>query len=316
LLADYYGRETNFTRNQIVEISYPGGKARTITHDVSNYGNLDLSANGLMVATVQSLERYDLFVTNTSNLGDSQVQQLTSGTRVYNLAWTPDGQLILDQVTLNLLDPATGTNSPLASTLPTAGSAWMPCSCANGRYVVFSRVAQGGAKTTTIWRMDASGANLKQLSDGKEDERAVCSPDGKWVYYSDISNGGKLSRVPIDGGEPEKLTELPAYAPFDVSPDGKLVAFTTSGNHKKELALLPVDSPKDTKFGICSGQSQPIIRSASALMAKLWLIRFVSRTRITSGSSLSTVRRESRSPTSNRNTSRTFTGLSTAASWG
>ena len=30
--------------------------------------------------------------------------------------------------------------------------------------------ADGGAKTTTIWRMDAGGGNLKQLSDGKDDD--------------------------------------------------------------------------------------------------------------------------------------------------
>ena len=248
LLAEYYGRETNFTRHQIVGISYPGGKARAVTHDVSDYVDLDLSADGLMLATIQSQGHYDLFVANPSALGNGQAQQLTSGTRVYEFSWTPSGEMILDQVALNLFDPATGNNSPLNSTLP-AGSAWMPCSCASGRYVVFSRVAQGGAKTTTIWRMDAGGANFKQLSEGNHDLRAVCSPVGKWVYYSDMANGGKLNRVPLDGGKPEKLTELPAYESFDISPDGKLLAFTTIGSGvRRELALLPVDSPKDTKL--------------------------------------------------------------------
>jgi hypothetical protein len=79
-----------------------------------------------------------------------------------------------------------------------------------------------GAKTTTIWRMDAGGGSLKQLSDGKNDVYAVCSSDEKWVYYSDLSNGAKLTREPLDGGKPERLSELPAYSPFDISPDGKL----------------------------------------------------------------------------------------------
>jgi Tol biopolymer transport system component len=98
--------------------------------------------------------------------------------------------------------------------------------------------------------MDAGGGNLKQLSDGTLDEAAVCSPDGKWVYYSDISNGAKLNRVPLDGGKPERLTELPAYR-FDISPDGKVAAFATFASTsaaKEQLALVPVDSPQQTKL--------------------------------------------------------------------
>ena len=98
--------------------------------------------------------------------------------------------------------------------------------------------------------MDAGGGNFKQISDGKMDQYAVCSPDGKWVYYSDISNGAKLTRVPLEGGKPERLSELPAYG-FDISPDGKLAAFATfvsPGSPKTQLALVPVDSPQNTKL--------------------------------------------------------------------
>ena len=74
--------------------------------------------------------------------------------------------------------------------------------------------------------------------------------DGKWVYYSDQFNGTKLTRVPLDGGKWERLSELPASL-FDISPDGKLAAFatfTSVGAQKKQLALLPVDFPQNTKL--------------------------------------------------------------------
>jgi Tol biopolymer transport system component len=54
----------------------------------------------------------------------------------------------------------------------------------------------------------------------------------------------------LDGGKPERLSELPAYG-FDISPDGKLAAFATlasTGNLEKQLALLPVDSRQNTKL--------------------------------------------------------------------
>ena len=98
--------------------------------------------------------------------------------------------------------------------------------------------------------MDAGGGNLKQLSDGKIDQFPICSADGKWVYYSDLSNGAKLTRVPLEGGKPERLSEFPAFWGFDISPDGQLAAFTTflTSSPKKQLALLPGDSPQNTKL--------------------------------------------------------------------
>jgi Tol biopolymer transport system component len=57
--------------------------------------------------------------------------------------------------------------------------------------------------------------------------------------------------VPLDGGKSERLSELPAYRRFDISPDGKLAAFSTFatvGTPKKQLALVPVDSPQNPKL--------------------------------------------------------------------
>jgi Tol biopolymer transport system component len=35
---------------------------------------------------------------------------------------------------------------------------------------------------------------------------------------------------------------------MDISPDGKLAAFAAAGTGKKQLALVPVDSPQNTKL--------------------------------------------------------------------
>jgi serine/threonine protein kinase/sugar lactone lactonase YvrE len=250
LLALSLNRETNFSRWQIVEISYRDRRARAVTHDISDYSDLSLSADGRMLATVLNQNHFDLFMAPASDLSNGQAQQLTSGAPVFSFAWTPAGQMIFQQQdAMNLFNPDTRNKSPLTSTQQD-GSAFVPSSCANGRYVVFSIAGHGGAKTVTIWRMEAGGGNLKQLSDGKNDQYAVCSPDGKWVYYSDQSSR-KLIRVPLDGGKAERLSELPERDAFDISPDGKLVAFTTvasSGNPKRQLALVPVDSPQNTKI--------------------------------------------------------------------
>ncbi len=121
-------------------------------------------------------------------------------------------------------------------------------SSTSGFYLVFSMLARGDAKRQRIWRMDAGGGNLKQLSSGQDDLYAVCSPDGKWVYYLDRNNA-RLTRVPLEGGKPERLSDSPEYGPVDISPDGKLAAFAASGDSpKKRLALVPVESPQNTKL--------------------------------------------------------------------
>jgi eukaryotic-like serine/threonine-protein kinase len=250
LLALYPSSDTNFTGRQIEEISYRDHTARAVTHDINDYSDLSLSADGHMLATVLNQGHFDLFVAPASDLSNAQPQQLSSRAAVGSFAWTPDGKMILEQQhVLNLLHPETGGKSALTS-LQQDGHAFHPSSCANGRYVVLSIGGHGGAKTATIWRMDAGGGNFKQLSDGKNDQLAVCSPDGKWVYYTDYSNGAKLTKVPLDGGKPERLSELPTYNAFDISPDGKLAAFATflAGSPKRQLALLFVDSPQNTKL--------------------------------------------------------------------
>jgi serine/threonine protein kinase len=249
LLVRSLGRDTDLTREQIVEVSYRDHTVRAITHDINDYADMGISADGRMLATVLNQGHFDLFVTPAADLGSGQAQQVTTGARVYSFTWMPDGQIILDEDALNLVHPDTGNKMPLTSPKQD-GVAFSPSSCANGRYIVATMSGHGGVKTDSIWRMDAGGGNFKQISDGKQDLYPKCSPDEKWVYYTDQLNGLKLTRVPFDGGKPERLSELPANR-FDISPDGKLAAFSTfahPGADKKQLALVPVDSLPETKI--------------------------------------------------------------------
>jgi eukaryotic-like serine/threonine-protein kinase len=91
--------------------------------------------------------------------------------------------------------------------------------------------------------------NPKQLTDGGKDIAPNCSPDGRWVFYEDLLTL-LLNRVSIDGGAPEIVpgTAIPG-AVFDfglaVSPDGKLLAFVTTGGTTEmvhHIALVPLDA--------------------------------------------------------------------------
>jgi serine/threonine protein kinase/Tol biopolymer transport system component len=248
LLVLSVDEETHFIRTRIVEISYPDGIARAVTRDVSDYSDLSLSGDGHTLATILGESHYELFVAPSSALASGQTEELTSIAGQFGFSWTPDGQMILVQdFRLNLFNVATHSQTPLTS--PQQDDyAFQPSACANGRYIVFAVYTHGGAIRSTIWRLDTGGGKLKQLSDGKLDTSPVCSLEGKWVYYSDESN--KLTRVPLEGGKAERLSESPGYG-FDISPDGKLAVlstFVSPGDPRGRLALISVDSPQNVKL--------------------------------------------------------------------
>jgi eukaryotic-like serine/threonine-protein kinase len=241
---------SNYTRNQIAFISYPGGKYRAVTNDINDYSSLSLAADGRSLAAVLNERHWDLYLVPAAATGSGQAQQITSGQPVNTFSWTPGGQLIVDQeLTLSLLNPDSGSKTGLPMEAHTANGG--PTACANGRYVAFVIAGYDGAKTEDIARMDAGGGNVKLLTHGKVDEDAVCSPDSQWVLYRDLASGNALMKVPIEGGTPQKVSDYPAEQGFGISPDGRLVAFLTFqhvGEHQQRLALSPLDSQQPAKI--------------------------------------------------------------------
>jgi len=234
------------TRQQIIVVSYPQGKAQPVTRDTNNYSDLSLAADGHTLATVLNQVHLNLY-SMAAAAPSAQARQATSGAPVYSFDWTRDGQLVVGQDSgLNLLNSDSSVKTPLTTEegfLATDSSA-----CSDGRYIVFNGLSLGGKRTVNIWRMDAGGGNLKQLTRGKSDALPVCSPDAHTVFYVDAE--GKLTTVPLESGTAKRIAEQPVFSRFDVSPDGKLAAFASyrPGEPKEKLALLAVDSGQILKF--------------------------------------------------------------------
>ena len=238
----------NFTRDQIAFMSYPGGKLSPITRDTNTYSDVSVAASGRVLAAILSEARWNLYLVPTSGQASS-ARQVASTASDTNFTWTLDNQIIADQGnTLRAIDPASGAKSSFAS--QEGRLSGNPAECADGRYVVFDS-AQTSTGNENIWRADASGANLKQLTTAPRDGHAECSPDNRWVYY--IANGeeARLARVAIDGGTSQMISDLPINGLFDLSPDGKLAAFATlehTGEHKDMLAVVSVEPGQNPKI--------------------------------------------------------------------
>jgi len=262
LFALVRDQDSNFTRNQILLVSFPDGKSRLITRDINDYSDLSLSADGHTVATVLNETHWNIYALASAGSGESSGQQLTSGAPVESFAWTPKGQMVFAQeLALFSLDPASAARTTI--NLVGGGLATQPSACADGKYLVFALAGHAGAKSQNIWRMQSDNGELRALTHGKLEQFPVCSPDGQWVYYGDTSNGGTLSKVPIDGGgSGQRITDVPVVGDFAISPDGKTAAFATVdhlGGHEEKLALIDATSGSTLKqLGFQRSRSGPI----------------------------------------------------------
>jgi Tol biopolymer transport system component len=179
----------------------------------------------------------------SSTAGGSDARAILPVANFTNFTWTHDGRLINDNDNaLHWVNPDTGAKGMFATEMEAvSGDPWQ---CSDGRTVVFLLTAIGQKFGQNIWRANSSGGNLKQLTNGKQDNYPVCSPDSRWVYYLDDSAGG-LKKVSIDGGASETVVDTPLSGLFDISPDGSTVVFPTidhANGHEERLVLFDIST--------------------------------------------------------------------------
>jgi len=229
---------------QIFFVSFPDGKLTPVTRDTNSYVDLSLSADGRDAATVLRQAHLTESVLTLSG-GSSQERPFGTGSLDDMVTWTHDGKLVVSGAAggLTLVNLESGSQTPFASQVSGPNFAR---ACGDG-HVVFSGLnsSQNGL---SLFLANADGANPKQLTTGRLDDFAACTPDGKTVFYSDADN--ILEKVSTDGGASQKAADLPVFSRITISPDGKLAAFVTSvlTESKEKLALLPLDSSQPVRL--------------------------------------------------------------------
>jgi Tol biopolymer transport system component/predicted Ser/Thr protein kinase len=225
-------------QSQVVHIAYPSGKVSPVTRDTNTYVDLSVSADGHTIATVEMQTHNNAYVMAES-ASSSQARQLAlEGAPPYEIGWTHDGQLMMSVVGtgVTLVNPDSGTKTPLFSQVRYPGFAH---SCPDG-HLVFMALASTKIEAH-IFRADADGGNVKELTSGKFDFMPTCSADSKTVFYENADS--KLNRVALEGGAAQQFPGYPGFSRSTVSPDGKLVAIVTAdrGGTKERLGLLSSD---------------------------------------------------------------------------
>lgn len=229
--------------SQIWQVSYPGAQERRITNDLNFYVDSSITADGTGLVTIQAAVRSSLWLMpgKISKWAKASPREITSdpdrADGFMGATWTPKGDIIYGyytsgQVGLAKLSIAAGNSQDLNT-----GSNFNagPSACGNTNMFVFSVGDE-------IWRADADGGNLKQLTTSPGNVFPTCSPDGKTVFYDHIDQGKSLLwRVGLDGQNAAQVGDKHYNAP-EVSPDGRRVAVYDWEDTKESVDLIILDA--------------------------------------------------------------------------
>jgi Tol biopolymer transport system component len=196
-----------------------------VTADTNDYLTPSVSIDGATIAAVMIQNERSLFVSSGQGTNDSDFNQITSGDLPNSVSWTRDGKLAIDTSTsLQLVSADGASKNELPSDQASVSS--RPSACSDGR-IVFVR-ARAGSIRKNLWRVDADGTGLQQISEGEDDDHPACSPDGKWVLYVDGTTRS-LMKVPLDGGQSQRIggVLVAISGGIDFSEDGKTLLVGT-----------------------------------------------------------------------------------------
>jgi serine/threonine protein kinase len=216
---------------QIGLFSYPDGTFHSITNDLTDHSSLSIAGDGRTLATVQKETSNQLVLMPPSGAGPlTPVPGIAARENLPSFSWTGDGQLLISHGDRLIRQHTDGTH---VVTILSDPAAWIsdPISCDNDHWIALNWMVHGEGGINRIWRANPDGSGAVPLTSGEFGGLWGCSPDGKWLYYTEAVTNGLL-RVAAGGGKPELV---PGANPPNsltiqaaLSPDGKTLGIFTS----------------------------------------------------------------------------------------
>lgn len=223
---------------QIWHMSYPDGAVRRITNDLHNYGyfSLTLTGDARTLIALQADTTANIWIAPANE--PSKIQAVTpvrKDVEDKQCEWMPDGRIAfisnVGDVRRIWLTNSDGTGQKALATAPDENPGDLKVS-RDGKTVFYTSLR---SKSRQVWRMDIDGSNAKQLTDGISVAYFALTPDERWILYNHWTPG--LWKVSVNGGERVKVLDDFARG-AEVSPDGKLLAFSTEDERTKRVKLV------------------------------------------------------------------------------
>jgi Tol biopolymer transport system component/phage shock protein PspC (stress-responsive transcriptional regulator)/predicted Ser/Thr protein kinase len=237
---------------QLTLVTYPVGEFRQLTNDTSNYFHPTVSADGHSIVASQVRSHEELDVAPASSPDSIQPVPLASRRDFWRWDWTPDGRLVIPQTPdIRLVNPvpnsasnaSNGSTNETVLLSDTEHVTDQVASCAGGKYFVFRSAGRAGRPAQNLWRVDSTGANLKQLTFGINESDPECAREAQWLFYVDRGDNRAIKRISIEGGEPQTVIRDARWG-WNVSADGKVIVSLEVRELDHRL-VLRMDSVED-----------------------------------------------------------------------
>ena len=239
--------------DQLYEVPSEGGGTRQITHDLSSYVSVRVSADAKSLLALQEQIISTIQVAIPGK--ETEARSLSAGNQnrdgYIGVAWTPEGSIVYRSLANQRYDlwemggdganahPLTSNNASLAAMEPAVSP--------HGDFLTFTQ--EDSNRHANIWRMDRDGGNPKPLTVGRNNFRPAVSPDAQWVVFTSEQGGHSvLMKLPSTGGTPIQLTDYNSFFPA-VSPDGKWIAcwYFSGQDQPAQLAIIPFAGGQPSK---------------------------------------------------------------------
>jgi Tol biopolymer transport system component/tRNA A-37 threonylcarbamoyl transferase component Bud32 len=261
------GLDPSLVRGQIWSVSYPGGELTRFTNDLTNYDLccLQITRDGRALVALAATISSDVWQANAEGSG---AKQITSGeAQGLGLDWAGN-QIVAGTVggqwfRLNV------DGSDKTALLADRELHPQVSVCPDGKHIIYGTVREDGIDLS---RADADGSNPLRLARLTQAGGGVCTPDSHYAVYAER---GALWRMPIDGGEPQKLNFPLSLVNF--SRDSKLALYMkqehVNGMLRSKILVAPADGGPplhtfDAPYGMRSAQWTPDGKAIAFLLTR------------------------------------------------
>jgi len=249
--------ETRF-RRQIKFQPYPAGPLQNVVNDLNEYYTLGITADGKSLVSIQTQYHSAIYLGDVPTKMPAEIKlansPITSGqAEGFTVDWLPDGRILsMDSNFRSVVLSADGkSRAPL---LERESLVLEPAAC--GRDSILLSLLHG-KDYVSIAKYTPSTGELKELTQGPDDEGGSCTPDGKTIFFTRWDHGGNLMKTSADSAAPAKIngTEGTLVSYPGISPDGKLLVYTQlvgeGANQKYQFVIQSVDGEVPLKTLPC-----------------------------------------------------------------
>ena len=218
------------------------------SHDAAGGGTTGTGNHDIYVTDLMGTTALDVAVQNITNI--------TAGKLTWDngWAWSPDGSEITYTTDQNgnwdIYSMAPDGSADRRLTDHEAQDGW-PSWTPDGQQIVFASDRSGNWE---LFIMNADGSNVRQLTNRPEttDLFPEVSPDGTLVVFSsqvEAVNEGEIYVMPIEGGEPTRLTSTAALNNMPSwCPSGEQIVFTSDRDGNENVYIMSADGATQTRL--------------------------------------------------------------------